>query len=150
MTCRFMSVVLAIAAMLATAAASAQEPDELKTDAATAQAPERDDDTADVGIIAKARRWAEEKQIVDRLSPPEWAYPPLAGMTTGSGLALGAGYLNYLFDERIFTDVSAALSTKIYKAIDARARWAQFWNNRVEIWSDFRYRDYPQEDYFGP
>ncbi len=25
-----------------------------------------------------------------------------------------------------------------------------FWDDRIELWSDFRYRDYPQEDYFGP
>ena len=33
--------------------------------------------------------------------------------------------------------------------MDARARWARFWDDRIELWSEFRYRDYPQEDYFG-
>ena len=142
-----MAVTLGIAAMMASAAA-AQEPAELKTD--TTQTPQRDDDAAEVGFVDKAKRWAEEKRIVDRIAPREGVYARFGGMTTGSGLALGAGYRKYLLDERIFTDVSAALSTKMYKAVDAKARWARFWGDRVEIWSDFRYRDYPQEDYFGP
>ena len=149
MICRSTIQVLGVAAMLTTAPAWAQEPAELKADAA-AQAPERDNDAADVSIVAKARRWAEEKRIADRLSPREGVYARFGGMVTGSGLALGAGYRKYLFNDRVLGDVSGALSTKWYKAIDAKARWAQLWGDRIEIWSDFRYRDYPEEDFFGP
>jgi hypothetical protein len=148
MTCRSMAVALTFAAMVNSTAASAQEPAELKTD--TTQAPEQDSDAAEVGFVDKAKRWAEEKRLAERIAPREGVYARFGGMTTGSGLALGAGYRKYLLDERIFTDVSAALSTKLYKALDARARWARFWDDRIELWSEFRYRDYPQEDYFGP
>jgi outer membrane protein assembly factor BamA len=148
MTCRPMAVALGIAAMvITTTAARAQQPDDLNVE--SAQVRERAD-TADVSVVDKAKRWAEEKRIADRLSPREGVYARFGGMTTGSGLAVGAGYRKYLFDEQVFTEVSAALSTKLYKAVDAKARWAQFWGDRVELWSDFRYRDYPQEDYFGP
>ena len=168
MTCRSVAVALGIAAMLTTASARAQEPADLKVEPAptpeptvetaptpeltveSAQTPERDNDTAAVGMVNKARRWAEDKRIAERLAPREGVYARFGGMVTGSGFALGAGYRKYLLEERIFTDVSGALSTKFYKAVDAKARWAQFWDNRIEIWSDFRYRDYPQEDYFGP
>ncbi len=148
MTCRTVAAALGIAAMVTTTAAWAQDAAELNADTPQ-QAQERDSDAADVGFVDKARRWAEEKRIADRISPREGVYARFGGMTTGSGLALGAGYRKYLFEERVFTDVSAALSTKMYKAVDAKARWAQFWGDRVELWSDFRYRDYPQEDFFG-
>ena len=147
MTCRTMAVALGIAAMVSTTAAWAQDAAEVKADAP--QTTERDNDAADVGFVDKAKRWAEEKRIADRISPREGVYARFGGMTTGSGLALGAGYRKYLFEERVFADVSAALSTKMYKAVDAKARWATFWGDRVELWTDFRYRDYPQEDFFG-
>jgi hypothetical protein len=151
MTCRTVAVALAIAAMMMTAtAAHAQDPADLKVESDQTPARERDTDSAEVGFVDKAKRWAEEKRIADRLSPREGVYARFGGMTTGSGLALGAGYRTYFLDDRIFGDVSAALSTKLYKAVDAKARWAQFWGDRIEIWSDFHYRDYPQEDYFGP
>jgi hypothetical protein len=145
-TCRFLAGALVIA--LAASSAWAQAPAEPATDPAAP--PERDATATDISTIDKAKRWAEEKRLLDRLSPREGIYPRFGGMTTGSGFAAGAGYRKYLFDEQLFTDVSAALSTKLYKAFDARARWAQLWSGRVELWSDFSYRDYPEEDYFGP
>src|SRR5688572_13472900 len=126
MTCQTVAVALGIAAMVTTTAAWAQDSAELNADTPQ-QAQERDSDAADVGFVDKAKRWAEEKRIADRISPREGVYARFGGMTTGSGLALGAGYRKYLFEERVFTDVSAALSTKMYKAVDAKARWAQFW-----------------------
>jgi Omp85 superfamily domain len=150
MTCRTMAVVLGIAAMTIATDASAQAPGDLKVETDQTPARERDSEPAEVGFIDKAKRWAEEKRIAERLSPREGLYARFGGMTTGSGLALGAGYRRYFAEERIFGDVSAALSTKMYKAVDAKARWAQLWDDRIEIWSDFHYRDYPQEDYFGP
>jgi hypothetical protein len=144
MTCRTMAVVLGIAAMTIATDARAQDPADLKVESDQTPATERDTDAAEVGFVAKARRWAEEKRIADRIAPREGLYARFGGMVTGSGLALGAGYRKYLFDERVFADVSAALSTKLYKAVDAKARWARFWDDRVEIWSEFRYRDYPQ------
>jgi outer membrane protein assembly factor BamA len=146
-----MTVALGIAAMMmTTAAAHAQDPADVKVESDQAPARERDADSADIGLVDKAKRWAEQKRIADRLSPREGVYARFGGMTTGSGLAVGAGYRKYFFGERVFGDASAALSTKMYKAVDAKARWAQLWNDRIEIWSDFHYRDYPQEDYFGP
>jgi outer membrane protein assembly factor BamA len=70
-------------------------------------------------------------------------------MTTGSGFAVGPGYRRYFRRDDMFVDLSGALSTKAYKALDARGRWARFWDDRVELWSEFRYRDYPEEDFFG-
>jgi outer membrane protein assembly factor BamA len=149
MRCRSVVLALGMLALLGVPAA-AQDTAETKADA-PAQAPaERDATTAEVGFVAKARRWVEEHDLIDRLAPAQGVYARFGGMTTGSGFALGAGYRELFFGDRVFGDVSAALSTKLYKAVDAKARWAQFWGDRVELWSEFRYRDYPEEDYFGP
>ena len=104
---------------------------------------------ADDGFIAKARRWAEEKKIAEKIAPREGVYARFGGMTTGSGFAVGPGYRRYFNGDDMFVDFSGALSTKAYKALDAEVRWARFWNDRVELWSDLRYRDYPEEDFFG-
>ena len=41
----------------------------------------------------------------------------------------------------MFVDLSAAISIKAYKAVDAKvALAAGFWNERVELWTDYRYR----------
>jgi hypothetical protein len=66
-------------------------------------------------------------------------------MTRGSGFAIGPGYRTHLFDERIFVDVSAGISIRGYKAADANVRWLQAFGDRVELWTDFRYEDFPHE-----
>ena len=66
-----------------------------------------------------------------------------------SGIAGGTGDLPRVFDDRVLLDFSASLSTKGYKVLDARARWLEALDQRLEIWTDFRCEDYPQEDFFG-
>jgi outer membrane protein assembly factor BamA len=141
-------VALGALAMLGTPA-WAQDTADVKVDAAQAP-PERDADSAELGFVAKARRWAEEHKIAERIAPREGLYVRFGGMVTGSGFAMGPGYRRYFgaADDQFF-DVSAAISAKAYKAFDAKGRVARFWNDRVELWSEFRYRDYPQEDFFG-
>jgi outer membrane protein assembly factor BamA len=154
MNCRILVVVLALAAVVPTTPARAQDT-AIKSDPeankgnAEAQAPERDSDEADVGLVEKAKQWAEDKRLGERLEPKEGFYARFGGMTTGSGFAAGPGYRRYFNGDDIFTDVSAAISTKAYKAFDAKARWLRLWDDRVEFWTDFRYRDYPEEDFFG-
>lgn len=124
---------------------SAQEPEELKVEA---QEPRIGGD--DEGFIDKLRRIADEWEIVARLNGDiDGWYPRLGGMTTGSGFAFGPGYRTHLFDNRTFIDVSAAATHKGYKAVDLKAEWLQSRYDRVELWTNFRYQDFPQEDYFG-
>jgi hypothetical protein len=126
------------------AAAPAQQP----ADAAVeTQAP-----AAGVGesVVGRIRRIADEWQLVERLdgSVDGW-YPRFGGMTTGSGFALGPGYRARLFGDRVFTDVSAALSHRGYKAVDVKAEWLNARYDRLELWTNLRYQDFPQEDFFG-
>jgi hypothetical protein len=93
---------------------------------------------------------ADRIRIVERLNGDiDGWYPRLGGMTRGSGFALGPGYRTHLFNERIFVDLSAGLSIKGYKSADAKLRFWQGWGERIELWTDWRYEDFPQEDFFG-
>ena len=98
----------------------------------------------------KARRLAKETQIVERLNGTvDGWYPRLGGMPTGGGVALGPGYRTHLVGERVLLDLSATASHRAYKAADIKTRWVQSWQNRVELWTNFRFQDYPEEDFFG-
>jgi outer membrane protein assembly factor BamA len=126
-----------IAAMLMTPAASAQQTSD--------DQGVQNKDT----FIDKAQRYIKEKRIFERLSPDEGLYPRFNGLPTGSGVVGGAGYRTRFMGDRFFADVSGVVSTRKYKAVDAKTRWLQTWRDRVEGWTDFRYQDLPQEDFFG-
>src|SRR5688572_33495110 len=142
-------VFAAVLAVLATSAAYAQQPDAAGSTqtVASAAAPPQEDGG---GFVDKAKNWAEKDQIVERLNGDvDGWYPRLGGMTRGGGFAIGPGYRLHAFDERIFVDLSAGISLKGYKAIDANVRWLQALGDRFELWTDYRYEDFPQEDFFG-
>jgi outer membrane protein assembly factor BamA len=145
---RSIAVAALSAAILVTgrpAEAQTGEPSEL-----SAEAAQEPPGSADDSVIDTLERFAEEIQIVERLNGEiDGWYPRLGGMTTGSGFALGPGYRTHLFDDRLFVDVSAGLSKRNYKAADVNVRWLQILDDRVELWTDFRYQDFPQEDFFG-
>jgi hypothetical protein len=104
--------------------------------------------TQDSGFIDKVKQWAEDKRIVDRLSGnvDGW-YPRLGGMTRGSGFGIGPGYRFHVGG--VFVDLSAAYSLKAYKAVDANVRWLRAYDDRLELWTNYRFEDFPQEDFFG-
>jgi hypothetical protein len=94
------------------------------------------------------REWAERHQLIERLSGDvDGWYPRLGGMTRGSGFSIGPGYRFHLND--VLVDLSGAYSLKNYKAVDAKVRWWQGVDDRVELWTHYRYEDFPQEDFFG-
>jgi outer membrane protein assembly factor BamA len=142
MPCRSTTAALALAALTLTARAWAQEP----PDRAAIEAQE----PGSGSFVDKAGDFARKHQIIERLNGDvDGWYPRLSGMTTGSGLALGPGYRTHVFDDHVLLDVSAAISTKAYKAVDANARWLQAFGDRLELWTDYRYQNFPQEDFFG-
>lgn len=102
------------------------------------------------GFVAKLRRMADELKLEQRLNGEiDGWYPRLGGMTRGSGFALGPGYRVHPFGGPVLVDVSAGLSIKGYQAADAKVRWIQAWNDRLEFWTDARYEHFPQEDFYG-
>ena len=137
-------VFAAVLAVLATSAAYAQQPDAAGSTqtVASAAAPPQEDGG---GFVDKAKNWAEKHQIVERLNGDvDGWYPRLGGMTRGGGFAIGPGYRFHAGD--VLVDLSAGVSLKSYKAVDAKVRWVQAFNERVEFWTNYRYEDFPQEE----
>jgi len=147
MTTRLMAVALGCAVIVGQTAAYAQQsaqPTELKVEAAQESSGAAD------GFVAKLRRFADETQLVDRLNGDiDGWYPRLGGMTRGSGFALGPGYRTHVLGGPVFVDLSAGISIKGYQSADANVRWLQAFGERVELWTDFRYEHFPQEDFYG-
>ena len=140
-------LVVCAVAMLATSSAYAQQPQDGSTQpvASEAAVPQ---DRGD-GFVDEAREWAEETQIVGRITGEvEGWYPRLGGMTRGAGFALGPGYRWFVTDDML-VDVSAGISFKGYKAADVEVRWLQAFDDRVELWTNYRFEDFSQEDFFG-
>jgi len=112
--------------------------------ASEAAAPAQDEG----GFVDKARNWAEAHQIVERLNGDiDGWYPRLGGMTRGGGFAIGPGYRFHAGEALV--DLSAGISLKAYKAVDAKVRWINAFDERLELWTNYRFEDFPQEDFFG-
>jgi hypothetical protein len=115
-----------------------------------AQAPADPPRADERGFADKARDWAKEHQILERLQGDvDGWYPRLGGLKRGSGFGGGPGYRTHILDDKVLLDVSGAVSYRWYKAVDVNARWLQAWDKRVEVWTDYRLEDDPQEDFFG-
>jgi hypothetical protein len=127
-----------------TAVVATPPPDQRTAVPAAAPAEPQDE-----GVVDKTKRYVKDNDLLEKLSPSDGFYPRFGGLTTGSGFAGGAGYRRHLFEDRLFADLSGIISMKAYKAVDAQARWLRFWGNRAEIWTTFRYADFPEEDFFG-
>lgn len=145
---RAMTMLLTTGIIIGASAAFAQQPAERESSVAE-PAGEPDEGFVD-RLEDRAEEFADKTQIVERLNGDvDGWYPRLGGMTRGSGFAIGPGYRFHTFDDRIFVDLSAGISIKGYKAADANVRWLQALDDRVELWTDFRYENFPQEDFFG-
>lgn len=134
-----------VTAVLATSSGAQQTaPAQDTTVASEAAAAPQDDG----GFIDKAEDWAERTQIVDRLNGDvDGWYPRLGGMTRGGGFALGPGYRFHVGDTLV--DLSAGISMRAYKSVDAKVRWINAYDERLELWTNYRYEGFPQEDFFG-
>ena len=104
----------------------------------------------DDSFAAKAQAWAENAQLVDRLNGTvDGWYPRFAGVRRRSGVAGGAGYRQHVLGERMRFDASAAITTKNYRVVDGHLRWLRVPTARAEVWTDYRYENFPQEDFYG-
>jgi hypothetical protein len=139
-------MLVALAAIVGARPAVAQD---LATMVPNAQPPAQGQGFLD-RLEDRVEKFAEKTQIVERLNGEvDGWYPRLGGMTRGSGFAIGPGYRTHFAGDRMFADLSAGISVKGYKAADANIRWLQALGDRVEFWTDVRYEDFPQEDFYG-
>jgi outer membrane protein assembly factor BamA len=141
------TVVLTVATIPAAAQQQGQGPEPSGPTQAVAAATTLPDQDK-VGFVEKTKRWADDHQLMERLNGEvDGWYPRLGGMTRGGGFAFGPGYRLHLGG--VLVDMSAGLSTKTYKAADVKVRWLRAFGERVELWTNYRFEDFPQEDYFG-
>jgi hypothetical protein len=134
-------VVLGLTVALVSSTLNAQD----QGSAPRSQQPESED-----GFVDKAKEWSKDHQMMERLDGDvDGWYPRLGRMTRGAGFALGPGYRTHVFGDRVLLDVSAGISIRVYKSVDVNARWFQSADGRFELWTDYRFEDFPQEDFFG-
>ena len=117
---------------------------EIKADETPAAPPEQ---TADKPtVVEKVRGYVEKSPLAQRGSSDGF-YPRLGGLSTGSGLAGGGGYRRHFGS--LYAELSGAVSTKVYLGVDAKVRWLQTSEEGFEIWTDFKYRDNTQDDFYA-
>jgi hypothetical protein len=95
-------------------------------------------------IVQKVRNYVQQSPIVQRLTGDGF-YPRIDGLSQGSGLAGGGGYRRHL--DWAFVDVSAAISTKAYRGVDAQARWID--TPRFRAATLLTFRNNTQDDFYG-
>ena len=140
---------LSLVAVVTTSTAYAQQNADGSTTVVAAEAaPPPAAAPPDQGFVDKAKGWANDTKIIERLNGDiDGWYPRLGGMTRGGGFSIGPGYRTH-FGE-VLLDTSAAISIKSYKAADVKVRWLQAFDERVELWTNYRFEDFPQEDFYG-
>jgi len=95
-------------------------------------------------VVRKVRNYIENSPIVQRLKG-DGIYPRIGGLSPGSGLAGGAGYRRHL--DWAFVDVSAAVSTKAYRGIDATLGWVN--TKYFDVATKLTFRNNTQDDFYG-
>jgi hypothetical protein len=94
--------------------------------------------------VRKVRSFIENSPIVQSLKGDGF-YPRIGGLSAGSGLAGGGGYRRHL--NWAYVDVSAAISTKAYRGIDAQVRWVD--TSRFQLANLLTFRNNTQDDFYG-
>ncbi|MEP7115939.1 MAG: BamA/TamA family outer membrane protein [Acidobacteriota bacterium] len=145
---------LAGAWLLGAAVASAQSDapaPATRADALEAQreARERSLGTDPHNWLERTLFFVEDKHVIERLNPPEGAYPRLGSVTNGSGFGLGAGYRERTAGDRLLLDASGSWTYRDYKTIQARVVLRPVPTRPVELSAGSVWYDYTQEDFFG-
>jgi len=82
--------------------------------------------------------------------PDDGWYAQFGDMITGAGwLVAGPGYRRHVMGHRAVVDASAALSTNLYKAAQARIDWPHLAGDRLAAGAQATYQDARHVDYFG-
>lgn len=76
-------------------------------------------------------------------------YPQTGGMITGAGLSIGPGYRHHLFGDHAVFDVSAGISWKRYKMVNAQLEWPGLMHDKLTLGALVKYQDFTRINYFG-
>ena len=145
-----LALVLALLITASTGSALAQQTGAGDDAAAVPATPAEQPDSPGGGFVSRVKGYlTKDKEPRDETVDRVGFYPRIGGLTTGSGLALGAGYRTHLFNTPFYADVSGVVSTKRYLGLDGRLRLPSPAPRRLELWATAALRRFPQEDYFG-
>jgi outer membrane protein assembly factor BamA len=105
----------------------------------------------------KAMLAVEEKNLIQKQAfALEWLaerhmVPLFGGMGTGTGLALGINFFDrdFLGSKRLRWEMPLQISTANYRQFETRVQWALLAERRLFLEGYGRYRNRPQEDFFG-
>lgn len=76
-------------------------------------------------------------------------YPQMVGMINGAGVSFGPGFRHHLMGDRAVLDVSAAMSWRRYRSVDARIAWPRLVGDRLSLGAQAVYHDFTRINYFG-
>ena len=109
-----------------------------------ASEPSAQDANQEAPVVGKIRNFIETNPIIQKIRGDGF-YPRIGGLSPGSGLAGGGGYRKHL--DWAFVDLSAAISTKAYRGIDAAFGWIN--TTHFEVASKLTFRNNTQDDFYG-
>ena len=145
------SIVLpAIALLVCTGVARAQEQEESRADSLKQARIEKQKETEpyEPSMLETVLKTVEKSGVP--LITRDRVYLKFGSLTTGSGFAYGAGYRRRrLLDGAAMADVWGGASMTRYWAGEARIRFPRLVDGLVDLQGYARTHDYPQEDFFG-
>jgi hypothetical protein len=143
---------LAVALVLTTATALAQEP-QSRADALRLEREQKAGQLVppQAGALERTLLDLERGRVIERLlNPPEGLYPRLGNMTAGSGLSIGPGYRHpELFGGSTDLETFAVASFYGYWMLDARLRMPRLAQERVYADIHARRYNFPEQEFFG-
>jgi hypothetical protein len=101
------------------------------------------------GKIEKILAYIDRTDLFTRLADGDGFYPVVGGITSGGGFAVRGGYRRHFADYRGLFDTSAAISIKGYWQAGFEVAFPELLDRRLEVAGDFKYRSFPQEDFYG-
>src|SRR5262245_14538106 len=117
------------------------------TNSASAPAPEGF--FPEPGLLSTAVDFVMDK-AGDGTTRKSGFYPEFSNMITGAGwVSLGPGYRQYLRDDHVMLDTSAALSWRLYKMGQARVEFLDLAHDRLTLGIQGMWQDQTQVNFFG-
>src|SRR5262249_34709074 len=100
--------------------------------------------------MTKGLDWFNAKVNQRGGGPHDGFYPEFGNMVTGAGwVSGGPGYRHQLWDGRARFDASAAVSWRLYRAVQGRFEFPRLANDRLLVGAQVMYQDLQQVNFFG-
>jgi outer membrane protein assembly factor BamA len=93
---------------------------------------------------------SSDGSLTGERDPQDGPYAEMGHMISGSGwLSAGPGYRRHVLGGAALVDLSAAVSTNLYKMAQGRIEWPHVAHDHLALGAQLIYRDMVQVNYFG-